>query len=378
MNIEYLIIIKDNSSFCADKKSFLKFLEVDSKFKVKGDSIIYENDCTFQFKLLSYKNKDKIKFEIILKFSESIKDTEIRNITKKLRTNILKINPDKTSIKILWNDLGIKYCNIAHPIINNLENLMRKLISKFMLINVGASWISTSAHEDTLKKFKSRQTESDIFLDEVFQMDFIELSDILFKKYRTLKINDLDKLIESAKETINKDKIIGFLPKSNWERHFDQIIKKDEDSLRKAWSELYNIRNFVAHNKFINYSELERLKAINKGLEPILLEALSSLDKINLTKDEKEETQKSLYSKNRVMRLSKVAREYGVEMSTIVNELKQRGHHIDSNPNAKLAEKEIQIFEKLYGQVLKLPKYESAMDTEAFKMLIKALTVTIK
>ena len=41
MRIEYLIIVKQNDTFCSTKDAFLNFLKVDSSIKIEGGEVKY-------------------------------------------------------------------------------------------------------------------------------------------------------------------------------------------------------------------------------------------------------------------------------------------------------------------------------------------------
>lgn len=73
---------------------------------------------------------------------------------------------------------------------------MRKLITFFMLTNVGKKWVSeafpTTVNE-TIEKSKRKQ-----YVGVLHQIDFIHLGDILFKTYQTRKTSDLFEKIERA------------------------------------------------------------------------------------------------------------------------------------------------------------------------------------
>jgi len=349
MKIEYLIIVEDSSSFCSDKKSFLKLLEVDSRFNISENTVTYNNDYNLGFDL-NFSKKDKIiQFELKLIFENIAEDKIITEITRILKTNILKINPNKTSIRILWDDLGIKYSMEAYPLVNSIENLMRKLISKFMITNVGLSWTENRIHKETQKKTVKRKGGSDFYYDEIFFMDFMDLSDILFKKYRILKEEDIDKIIIDSVDVIKREELIEFVAKSNWERHFAEIINKEGSRLEKIWSELSLIRNEIAHNRFIDFDKLNQLKSIKNELEPILLKAIESLESIQLTVDEKKETKNSYLTKSNLIRLSKVARLLNVGISTLVELMNRNGFNVESNPNTKLNSSQLSFLENEFG-----------------------------
>jgi len=349
MKIEYLIIVEDSSAFCSNKKSFLKLLEVDTRFNISENNIIYKNDHKLGFDLSVSKKDNIIQFELKLNFKNIANDKIISEITRILKTNILKINPNKTSIRILWDDLGIKYSMEAYPLVNSIENLMRKLISKFMITNVGLSWTENRIHKETQKKTVKRKGGSDFYFDEIFFMDFMDLSDILFKKYRILKEEDIDRIIIDSVDVIKREDLIEFVAKSNWERHFADIINKEGSRLEKIWSDLSLIRNEIAHNRFIDFDKLNQLKSIKNELEPILLKAIESLDSIQLTVDEKKETKNSYLTKSSLIRLSKVARLLNVGISTLVDLMNRNGFIVESNPNTKLNSSQISFLENEFG-----------------------------
>ena len=57
---------------------------------------------------------------------------------------------------------------------------------------------------------------------------------------------------------------------------------------------------------------------------------------------------------NKNIRLSKLAREFNVGISTIVDFLNKKGIEIDSNPNTKVSENAYNILAKEYSSDLKL------------------------
>ncbi|WP_235309472.1 hypothetical protein, partial [Klebsiella quasipneumoniae] len=79
-------------------------------------------------------------FVITLENNDEALVDEFSEVGDKIKEISRRINPESTIINVLWDDVGRYYANKAYPLINEVENVMRKLIGKFMLINVGMDW----------------------------------------------------------------------------------------------------------------------------------------------------------------------------------------------------------------------------------------------
>jgi hypothetical protein len=345
MKIEYLIITKNDSSFFTNKNGLIKFLEVDSSIKVSGEDILYSHNgdnCNIKYEIVEAKNdsKNEVSFHLILNFDVSTSEKLIVAFTKTLKRNTLKINQENTVIYVIWDDLGISNAKKAYPLINEVENLMRKLISKFMLINIGMDWIKGNSPADVISKVKSSEIKNNLFYDDLYKTDFIHLSEILFKGYRLINVAEMDQLIKKAAETgaVNIEELKSFIPKSNWERHFQKLINgTNEDEIKQKWEDLYLLRNEIAHNRFLEKSDLLKIEALSDFLRPILKKAIESLDQVKLSSDEKEITINSLTTDPLTYRLSKVAKMYNISIGTITEFLRTKGYTLPNNPMAKIS-----------------------------------------
>lgn len=79
---------------------------------------------------------------------------------------------------ILWDDISLYYSQQAYPIIYEIENLMRQLITKFMLINAGLRWEKERTPEDVRKSINDKNKEPTV----LYNVDYIQLSNFLFKE----------------------------------------------------------------------------------------------------------------------------------------------------------------------------------------------------
>lgn len=293
--IEYIIITKQEGSFCNDKRSFINLLQVDSSIKIDNNIISYKDqgiiiDIDFNVITNEIKSKQERYFHITLINKDELKNSSFKKLSEKIKEIAMKINPNKIKINTLWDDIGRNYAIQAYPLVNEVENLMRKLITQFMLVNVGMEWATNSLHENLQDVVESRNDINELYEDDLFKTNFIDLVDVLFKKYRTLSVEKMNELLNKANDIteLGLEQLKEFLPKSNWERYFSAEIKYNENKLKSKWNILYGLRNNIAHNRYLNEEDYKKIKGITLELKEVVQKTIDNLNKINLTEDEKE------------------------------------------------------------------------------------------
>ncbi|WP_336772656.1 hypothetical protein [Paenibacillus sp. MMO-58] len=293
--VEYLILMKQKDSFCDSSATFLKLLQVDSSIKIEEDSIIYQNNKVVtkaKFKLktgeIATKKERYFHLEFINETDENLDN--FSNLNQQIKKTLKRITPDETKINTLWDDIGRQYAINAYPLINEIENLMRKLISQFMLINVGMDWSVQEIHDEIKEKIQ-RYEQHEQYVDDLYKTDFIHLSDVLFTKYRTLDLDEMHRILSKAKTNDDLDLINlkKFIPQSNWEKHFSSQINYDDRKLQEKWKLLYSLRNHVAHNRYITKEDYYKINGLVKELKIIITASIDKLDEINLREEEKED-----------------------------------------------------------------------------------------
>ena len=192
----------------------------------------------------------------------------LRELSKIIRKLSAKANGEVT---ILWDDLGIHYSVLAYPIISKLENLLRKLITKFMLTNIGNEWTKETLPAEVKSAVdKNKRPNSNL----LHQVDFIHLAEFLFKPYQSKLSSDLYSKLNNAKslEDLNIEDLKNYVPRSNWERYFKRVVACEDEFLSKRWSKLYELRCLIAHNNFINKQDFDEINKISIEIEqPFLL-----------------------------------------------------------------------------------------------------------
>lgn len=162
MKLEFLVLVTNDDSF-AIVKAFIDFLKIDSLISITGRKLTYKKTprsnplITVKFNVETNNipsNKERYFIIALENTSEELID-EFSEVGDKIKELCKRINPESTVINILWDDIGRYYAHKSYPIINDVENVMRKLISKFMLINVGMAWSKEAIHPDLVKKSKN-------------------------------------------------------------------------------------------------------------------------------------------------------------------------------------------------------------------------------
>ena len=343
LTIEYVIVIRNTGSYCETSDDFCKLLELDKnisieKNKIKSTISDRELNIIVDFSLKSgtiiSKKQRYFNLKLILFNSESI--DALSKLARKIRLIAEKIDPNNVEINTIRDDIGSFYAVLAYPLIHEVENTMRSLISKFMIINVGVSWVNEAIHIDLKQKSKSDKRSITNFIQNI---DFIDLSDVLFKSYRKNEIAAIDHHISAINKTEDID--IEFLkdgiPKSNWERYFSDLIPIKEIDLKNNWEKLYDIRNDVAHNRYISKERYQELESILNKVTPHLDSVLEKLDQLELGIEDIELVSKTVTEVKSVS-LIKVIKMLNIGMATAVDALRSSGYQAEKSPMLKLTQ----------------------------------------
>lgn len=296
MKLEYLVLVKNDDSFCNSKKAFIDFLKVDSLISINGQKLSYKRSphsrilitVKFRVETGNIPSNEERFFLVALENSKDELIDEFAELGDKIKQISTKINLESTVVNTLWDDVGRSYAYQAYPLINEVENLMRKLISKFMLINVGMNWSKESMHPDLFKKIENYE-EEDLNLNDLYKLDFIHLSQVLFQKKRDISLDELDRVLSKTKFSAkDQEKILKYVPVSNWEKHFSVLLGEDSQGLEAKWGILYKLRNKVAHNRFIVKEDFGKIKGLTSQISKTLGVAINKLGEIDLDEQDRE------------------------------------------------------------------------------------------
>jgi hypothetical protein len=274
----------------------VEFLKVDSLIGIAGQRISYKRSpkakelvsAKFRIETDLIKSKQERYFIIVLEASSESDMDDFNELCDKVRSIVERMSPGNTTINTLWDDVGRAYAEKAYPLINEIENLMRRLIAKFMLITVGVNWSKDTIHPDLFKKIDNFN-DDDPYVNDLFKLDFIHLKEVLFGKKRDISTDELDRLLSKTEfspedhETLKK-----YLPKSNWEKYFSSVIDENSNSIDTKWALLYKLRNKVAHNRHVKRSDFEKIRGLCDKLKEIINKASAKLGEIDINEEDRD------------------------------------------------------------------------------------------
>lgn len=294
--VEYLIIVLQEDTFCDSDIAFLKFLSVDSSLSIS------EKEKTITL-LSKKKNKFSVSYSLTsglvpsqaqryfkLKLSsKEEKLNEYTELTTLLEKLISKLHKD-VSINVLWNDIARKYAIEGYDLINQVENLLRRLITDFMLINVGYDW-----HKSHIPiSVENRDTHlKETYSDYLHQTYFSDLKTILFEGQRDMNLRDIGQIqkfvetcISEKKTQILVDELKGVISKSLWEKYFSKDSSYKKKELEEDLDKLNSLRNEIAHNRHISRETLGKIQNLSKKVIKTLKLEIEDLPNKVLTPEE--------------------------------------------------------------------------------------------
>lgn len=193
-------------------------------------------------------------------------------------------------IRILTDDVSTEISNKIYPIINELENILRRYLAKFFTQKVGLDWWKQAVPDKVIEKTKLRQDNETVFSKvvetDMTLIDFNDLGEIIYKhKLGFNKPENLtDKILSiSSEEELQKLKqdLDG-----NYNRFFKQHFK--DFNFDKKWKELFQLRNKVAHNNLFIKPDLDKATDLHTEIKEIIIRAENKIDDFRFSVEEQE------------------------------------------------------------------------------------------
>ena len=292
ITIEYLVKNDQKKVKCGDIDAFEHLLLSDNDIKIQNNKIEFQDklEIGYQIEAINIPASNSVCFHIWLSVDEM---SQVELFTSFLRCikRIFFIFTD--SPEILTDGISQYYASKAYPLLYEIENIMRKLLTKFMLLNVGLNWSNDSVPDDVKNSIKNKDETT--FLHNI---DFIQLKHFLFsEKYTSNKDKLIDKLKNSKDlKNISLEEIKSLIPISNWTKYFSDEIDIKESELIKNWDELYNLRCKVAHNKSFYKQDYDKVTNLISKTKPALEKAIDNLDNIKISESSRSNIKKEVAS----------------------------------------------------------------------------------
>ncbi|RYE02047.1 MAG: hypothetical protein EOP50_00985 [Sphingobacteriales bacterium] len=285
--VEYLITVDQKDQFCKTTAGFNNLLKT-----IEGVAIS-NGDLSWSGMKVGYEvqdgeiQKDKQRFfhaKFTLKDDAMLERFE--EFLRSVRGVLSKAGGRPP--QVLWDGVSSNYARNAYPLVHEIENTLRKLITKFMLINVGLGWTREAIPIEVQESVRTKDKKLDH--DYLYEVDFIQLSNFLFKEYATTNASALiDRVRQAQKiEDLELEELKKAIPKSNWDRFFSKVVNCENEYLQSRWKALYERRNQIAHNRPIGRSEYDEIVRLKEELHPKFLQAIENLDQLKITEDERE------------------------------------------------------------------------------------------
>ena len=292
LTVEYLTLIRDPDSFCDTAESFVRLLQIHSSIIIAGNDVRFEGIecCTLEIAFGELKAKKQRYFQLRLDWQgdPDVGPVELGRFHSLLRTIRGVISKAGGEVETLQDDVSSHYSRKAYPLIHDVENLMRRLIANFMLLNVGIEWTSEALPLEAEKALRNSKRDSGTekssqdYLNVLQKLDFIHLGNILFDPYSKKTTAELFIKLKSAKSETDIEAMQEFIPRSNWHRYFSSLVQCEDEYLNRRWKQLYDLRCKVAHNNFMSKKDLDEIHRLIGEVQPKLVEAIDKLRQVTV------------------------------------------------------------------------------------------------
>ncbi|MCK8655427.1 HEPN domain-containing protein [Pseudomonas umsongensis] len=286
--VEYLSVINSKEDFCKSVPSFNSFLQSYDNIKISAGKIKFEG-AAFLYDVQFGDIVENAQRYFHVRFAcDDGKDVDkFKAMLRAVRTLLTKASGRPP--EVLWDDISSELSQRAYPIIHELENLMRKLITKFMFIKIGLAWTKDAVPKEVSESIRTKkETAGHNYL---YEADFIQLSNFLFREYSTANSRKLVEKLGSAKkiEELDLSELQELVPRSNWERYFSPIVDCKIEYLQPRWERLYLLRCLIAHNNLMSDADYNEVCLLSQEVKDKLSQALDGLDKISVSSEQKED-----------------------------------------------------------------------------------------
>lgn len=275
MRLEYLLTKKRPNDFCNTEEQ-LKSLFLSNSRVTMDESALTLGKRSFECVVEKWEvdgSPDEMVFYVAVSSVE--KDEDAADNLGEFDQFIRHLNSTYGTlftINTIWDDVSMYYERELYPRIARVENLLRKIIYRFMIRATGDGWFDNTVPKGVKKSItetleKNHRSLDETGEDQLYYADFIELGRFIFDPYPLRPLSR--QAFEDIRAAMNEDSkdveelLDQYESKSNWERYFEGAIQVDD--LNNKWTKLYAYRNQVAHTKRMSRREFQAaMKLINE------------------------------------------------------------------------------------------------------------------
>jgi len=208
--------------------------------------------------------------------------------------HILLVHLRKTlnfvNIRILRDDISTKISNDIYPLINKVENILRRYLILFFTQKIGVDWWSSTAPGGLSDKIKLRKNNEQVFSPlcdtDVTLIDFDDLGELIYKQTSGFnrQENILSRIMDS--NTIEDLDILKQELQTNYTKYFKEAFQ--DKNFDKKWKALFEIRNKVAHNNLFILNDFNTASQLVEELSKIINDAESNIGTFKFSLEEQE------------------------------------------------------------------------------------------
>lgn len=201
-------------------------------------------------------------------------------------------------IRILNDEVSDAISNKIYPLLNNIENYLRKYIVKFFLTKIGIDWWALAVPKEVrdkatgMKNNETTFTQPGLVVADVTLMFFSDLGKIIYSQSSIF--TKIDDIIEKIKTASDIDALRIDVLEGNYAKYFKDTFEQKD--FQKKWEELTSIRNKVAHNNYSVEQDYKNTKRLVDELLVILTDAENSIEAFTLSIADKEAVKKAIES----------------------------------------------------------------------------------
>ena len=226
--------------------------------QVKNDINLLEHQ-TIYINIESETIENDAYITIILSNKDESKGIELSDLLsnisdKSIHNKIIDILSSKQQVsRLIYDQVSEYLATSSYPNLYKLENSLREFLVRYFRKILGSEWDSEE-HRHIYKSTIKRKKQSYDNHDNIFyQMDFIDLKNIICTRFPLRENYELNELVRSQDVntvSIARNQIEEFIPKSQID-HFMGSVGNFFTGLSDDWNKLYSTRNKIAHNKQI-------------------------------------------------------------------------------------------------------------------------------
>lgn len=297
---EILAIDKSGSSDITTDQSLIRGLSYSEMLwenpKIDGSCPIpFIQDDTLEIKLKVQKvdtSKALSDYLIESAFMINVKSKNYKNLEAFRKSILIHLRKKLgfTNIRILTDDISTQLSLDIYPLVNQVENLLRRYLVKFFIQKVGLSWWEVTAPKSVIDKVKMRGNNEKVFSNlvdtDVTLIDFDDLGELIYKQ--TSGFNRPERIIEKVMNTNSTEELenLKIELQGNYTKYFKTAFQ--DNQFEKKWKQLFEVRNKVAHNNLFIRDDYNLTKQLCEDLSKIIWDAETKIDEFSFSVEEKE------------------------------------------------------------------------------------------